>query len=318
MASKLAPLLDEREEELIKQLARRDTGFVYLARRIPQSRANRVKRLKIEGLEFIPEFKRIYPRDWMASQLLGVTGTDNQGLSGLEYSLDKYLHGRDGERKLTKDALGDAIQQRDDDADRPGTERAADARRRDPGPRRAGARGGRRDAQAQGRDRDRDGPARRRDPRARELAAGRRQPRPATRPTTRARTARSAPPTSRARRSRRSRSAGALEEGRVTPDTTFNLAPTIKVADREIGEAHDGRLPHADHSADPQGVQQRRRGHDRPAARRRRTSTSGCAASGSASRPASTCRARSRASCSTSRTTPAPRWATCRSARASP
>jgi cell division protein FtsI (penicillin-binding protein 3)/stage V sporulation protein D (sporulation-specific penicillin-binding protein) len=31
---------------------------------------------------------------------------------------------------------------------------------------------------------------------------------------------------------------GALEEGKVTPDTPFNLPPTIKVADREIGEAH--------------------------------------------------------------------------------
>src|SRR5262249_11834101 len=32
--------------------------------------------------------------------------------------------------------------------------------------------------------------------------------------------------------------AGALEQHEVTPDTTFNLGPTIKVADREIGEAH--------------------------------------------------------------------------------
>jgi cell division protein FtsI/penicillin-binding protein 2 len=33
--------------------------------------------------------------------------------------------------------------------------------------------------------------------------------------------------------------AGALEDGKVTPNTTFNLGPTIQVADREIGEAHD-------------------------------------------------------------------------------
>jgi cell division protein FtsI/penicillin-binding protein 2 len=32
--------------------------------------------------------------------------------------------------------------------------------------------------------------------------------------------------------------AGALEEKEVTPDTSFNLAPTIQVADREIGESH--------------------------------------------------------------------------------
>src|SRR4029078_10141002 len=108
-------------DELIKQLARRDTGFVYLARRIAPSRARRVQRMGIEGREFIPEFKRIYPRDWMASQLLGVTGTDNQGLSGLEFSLEKYLRGRDGERKMNKDALGDPIRQADVTPTVPGT-----------------------------------------------------------------------------------------------------------------------------------------------------------------------------------------------------
>ena len=35
----------------------------------------------------------MYPREWMASQLLGTVGTDNQGLSGLEYSQDKILKG---------------------------------------------------------------------------------------------------------------------------------------------------------------------------------------------------------------------------------
>jgi cell division protein FtsI (penicillin-binding protein 3) len=32
--------------------------------------------------------------------------------------------------------------------------------------------------------------------------------------------------------------AGALEDGKVTPDTSFNLPPTITVADRAIGESH--------------------------------------------------------------------------------
>ena len=34
--------------------------------------------------------------------------------------------------------------------------------------------------------------------------------------------------------------AGAMEEGLVTPRTQFTIGPTIQVADRTIGEAHDG------------------------------------------------------------------------------
>ena len=86
------------------------------------ARARRVQRMEIAGLEFIPEFQRTYPREWMASQLLGVTGTDSTGLAGLEYSLDEHLGGEDGERRLTKDALGDAIELRETKRTVPGTD----------------------------------------------------------------------------------------------------------------------------------------------------------------------------------------------------
>jgi cell division protein FtsI (penicillin-binding protein 3) len=41
--------------------------------------------------------------------VLGVVGTDNDGLAGLEYSQEKSLHGQDGERRLVKDALGKTV-----------------------------------------------------------------------------------------------------------------------------------------------------------------------------------------------------------------
>ena len=122
VAARLARPLRTTEDELIKQLVRRDTGFVYLARRITPTRARRIQRMKIEGLEFIPEYKRVYPRGWMASQILGQVGTDGGGLAGLEYARDGALRGSDGERKMVKDALGDAIEMKDIKPTLPGEE----------------------------------------------------------------------------------------------------------------------------------------------------------------------------------------------------
>ena len=120
VAARLARILREPEHDLLRKLVRRDTGFVYLARGVPTRRAERAQRLEIEGLQFIPEYSREYPRRWMASQLLGNVGTEGVGLSGLEYSLDEGLGGRDGKRRLVRDALGDTIELREDERTVPG------------------------------------------------------------------------------------------------------------------------------------------------------------------------------------------------------
>jgi cell division protein FtsI (penicillin-binding protein 3) len=237
VAARLAPLLDRHEDELIKQLVRRDTGFVYLARRISPRRAHRIQRMNIEGLEFIPEFERIYPRDWMASQLLGATGTDNQGLAGLEYSLDAHLHGQDGERKLTKDALGDTIDLRETKRTVPGqnVRLTLDAAVQD--------RAEEVLAQVGEEYKPKGATAIVMDPRDGSVLAL------ANWPQVNANDPGDAPDYARENRAigatyepgstfKAFTVAGALEEHEVTPNTTFNLGPTIRVADREIGEAH--------------------------------------------------------------------------------
>ena len=121
-AERIAKILGTRQAPILRALTRNDTGFAYVARRVPADRAKRVEQLGIEGLEFIPEFKRAYPREWLAAQLIGGVGGEQQGLSGLEYALDDQLRGRDGERRLVKDALGDPIELRDRARTKPGAE----------------------------------------------------------------------------------------------------------------------------------------------------------------------------------------------------
>jgi cell division protein FtsI (penicillin-binding protein 3) len=109
VARRLAPLIGRAESELLEKLSDKDKGFVYLRRKMDAALGLRIDELGIEGIDTIVEAKRTYPQGHLASQVLGVVGTDNTGLAGLEYAREQDLHGQDGKRRLVKDALGEPI-----------------------------------------------------------------------------------------------------------------------------------------------------------------------------------------------------------------
>lgn len=111
-AAELAPLLGQTAEVVLKKLTA-DGGFVYLARNLLASKVQKIKKLEIAGLDFTPSQRREYPRRWLASQVLGSTGVDGNGLSGLEYAHDDVLAGTDGTRRVVKDGVGDPIVQQE-------------------------------------------------------------------------------------------------------------------------------------------------------------------------------------------------------------
>ena len=237
IAAKLSKPLGVDEDKLLRALTRRDTGFVYLARRVPAIKARRVERMNIEGLEFIPEARRTYPRDFLASQLLGHVGAEGTGLSGLEYSLDGMLRGRDGERRLVKDALGEAIELRETRKTKAGSNvtLTVDEAIQDKAEQVL--------AEVGETWRPRGATAIVMDPRDGALLALANWPRvDANNPG-------DAPDYARQNRAvgatyepgstfKAFTVAGALEEKEVTPETKFNLPPTIQLYDRVIGESH--------------------------------------------------------------------------------
>jgi cell division protein FtsI (penicillin-binding protein 3) len=109
VAQKLAPLLGKPVLTLLPLLAKKHTGFVYLAHLVPGDRIAQIDKLHIEGLTTIPQVRRVYPRSWAASQVLGTVGFYDQGLSGLEYRYNNVLRGHDGERRIVNDAIGQPI-----------------------------------------------------------------------------------------------------------------------------------------------------------------------------------------------------------------
>jgi len=108
VARRIAPLLDSTEAKVLEKLDAKG-GFVYLERNLSGAKAEKLKAMRIEGLQFIPSARRNYPRRWLASQLLGWVGVDGDGQGGLEYRYNDVLRGIDGKRRIVKDALGDPI-----------------------------------------------------------------------------------------------------------------------------------------------------------------------------------------------------------------
>ena len=109
-AHKLAEVLEADEQEILASLAERDSGFAYLKRKADLDEAARVRQLDLPGIGLLPDSRRIYPQGELASQVIGTVGIDNQGLTGLEASEDEVLHGTDGEREVVRDALGDELE----------------------------------------------------------------------------------------------------------------------------------------------------------------------------------------------------------------
>lgn len=108
-AAQLAPIVGADEGELTLQLAQDDKAFVYVARKVADDTAARVRELELPGIHFIPESKRFYPSGALAGPLLGFVGTDNDGLGGLESAYDDVLAGQPGEVVVERDPQGREI-----------------------------------------------------------------------------------------------------------------------------------------------------------------------------------------------------------------
>ncbi|MEE8397861.1 MAG: penicillin-binding protein 2 [Desulfobacterales bacterium] len=104
-SQKLTQRLKLNDGVLFKQMLS-DRKFVWVKRHVTPREVESVRGLSPEGITFITEHSRFYPNKMLASQLLGFTGVDGDGLEGIEYYFDRYLRGETGKRTVIKDARG--------------------------------------------------------------------------------------------------------------------------------------------------------------------------------------------------------------------
>jgi cell division protein FtsI/penicillin-binding protein 2 len=109
-ARRLAPLLHVSEDEVLRSLGDRSSGFAYLARQVGLPTANRVRKLDLAGITTVPSSRRVYPEGKLAASVIGSVGVDGQALTGLEAGDDDVLGAANGERQVVLDGLGNEIE----------------------------------------------------------------------------------------------------------------------------------------------------------------------------------------------------------------
>ncbi len=107
-AATLAKVLGGDQATYESKLAT-DTGFAYIARKVDMERANALEKLSLEGIGFIEDSRRSYPSGELACQILGFVGVDDEGLAGLESYYDDLLAGEPGTLLAERDPFGRII-----------------------------------------------------------------------------------------------------------------------------------------------------------------------------------------------------------------
>ncbi|MFH2045738.1 MAG: penicillin-binding protein 2 [Pseudomonadota bacterium] len=104
-AKKIAKSLN-MSADFVKRTLSSGKPFVWIKRKATPKEVYAVRSLDIEGMCFLSEHNRVYPQKTLAAQAIGFTGTDGNGLEGLEFYFDNQLKGTNGNSIVLKDALG--------------------------------------------------------------------------------------------------------------------------------------------------------------------------------------------------------------------
>ena len=73
---------------------------------VPKETGDAIREYGLSGVKVDEDFKRYYPYGTLASKVLGFTGSDNQGIIGLEVEYEEVLKGTDGKILTLTDARG--------------------------------------------------------------------------------------------------------------------------------------------------------------------------------------------------------------------
>ena len=110
VARALSDIFELDYETILKKVNKR-TSIETIVKKVDKEKADKLRERMEEnnimtGINIDEDTKRYYPYSTLASQVIGFTGSDNQGLSGIEIMYDEILSGTKGKILKITDARG--------------------------------------------------------------------------------------------------------------------------------------------------------------------------------------------------------------------
>lgn len=110
IAKGLSEILGMDYEKVLEK-TQQNSYFTYVKRKVETDVRDQILKMIDEqeigdGVRLIEDYKRYYPYGTTASTVLGFTGTDNQGLAGVETEYNDVLSGTQGRLVSAKNAIG--------------------------------------------------------------------------------------------------------------------------------------------------------------------------------------------------------------------
>ena len=96
----------EMDEATVRKKVEKISSREQIKSNVAKEIGDRIREYELDGVKVDEDYKRYYPFDKLASKVLGFTGSDNQGIIGLEVKYEEYLKGQNGTILTTTDARG--------------------------------------------------------------------------------------------------------------------------------------------------------------------------------------------------------------------
>lgn len=84
------------DEAKVRKRVEKVSSIERIKSNVEKELADKLREYDLDGVMIDEDYKRFYPLGSLASRVIGFTGSDNQGIIGLEVEYEKYLHGMDG------------------------------------------------------------------------------------------------------------------------------------------------------------------------------------------------------------------------------